>query len=579
MLAGVKQPISATMPPAASAQTRILPEPPIALMNVNRPEFNTSASIGLYPKILAIVLLVAEVLLISARFDAETVQTSGAMPLQNLLSHAALLIQWLSVAGGAYLIIRIAGEAAALQPINQPLPGPSLPWLLLNLACYGVFFWLTSLLFNSAPNAIVSSWLLAGSWLATGLAVLLSLLRLAMPCKAYLALLQQQRTPLLISLAIATVVTATSLLSKNLWPAVIYPTFASAETLLSLFVGDVISIPENLYLGIDQFVVEVSSTCSGIEGMGLAVSFTLLYLFMIRSQLRFPRAFLLVPLAAIISWLLNVLRITLLILLGEFVSADFAVGGFHSQAGWFTFIALALLIIVCFNRITWFKKEPTFTPQATAEATAIKDPQGSAILSCFLLFLAGALVAGLNENALNWLYPIKAIAGGAALMYFWRLLDIPKPDQWLAGVGLGLVALVLWVLLIPGNAEFDQTLAASLASSSLPLSLLWLLIRFIGSIAVAPIIEELVFRSYLLARVSNFAIDHHRPVPFHLLGLVCSALAFGAIHNQWLAGFVVGVVYALARYRGNLGTAILAHATTNACLCVYALVAGQWSYL
>jgi len=42
---------------------------------------------------------------------------------------------------------------------------------------------------------------------------------------------------------------------------------------------------------------------------------------------------------------------------------------------------------------------------------------------------------------------------------------------------------------------------------------------------------------------------------------------------------LAGVIYAIARYRGNLGTAILAHAVTNSMLCVYALTNNQWSYL
>jgi membrane protease YdiL (CAAX protease family) len=59
------------------------------------------------------------------------------------------------------------------------------------------------------------------------------------------------------------------------------------------------------------------------------------------------------------------------------------------------------------------------------------------------------------------------------------------------------------------------------------------------------------------------------------LSLVVSALAFGLLHESWLAGAVAGVAYSVACYRsGRLEEAVVAHATTNALLVLGSLVFG-----
>ncbi|WP_317930996.1 exosortase E/protease, VPEID-CTERM system [Halioxenophilus sp. WMMB6] len=549
-------------------------------MNVNdsNPHAQTMRTTTLI-KVVAIALLLAEVLLISTLMDAATIADNRNASLVWILSHAALLIQWSAVAAGAYLLIRIASPEplpASLQNSQAQSPLILIVKLAINLIAYALFFSLSVQIFKPmATDAGGNLGLATLLWLTCGLTVLLTVLLMILPLRSWWHFGAAQKQALLLCALVATIVTAVSLLSKSLWPTFIYPTFAASEWLLQLFVPAVYSVPEKLYLGVDQFVVHISATCSGVEGMGLAVCFTLLYLYIQRDQLRFPQALILLPLAAVLSWLLNVVRIALLILLGEFVSPDFAIGGFHSQAGWFTFIGLAMAIIYGFNRIPWFKHQSQTAPVAVP----LKRDTASAILISFILFLLGALIMGLESRPLNWLYPIKALLGGAALLYFWRTLQIPTPTRLPEAILWGLAGLALWLLLIPTDSGFNQTLSASLGEGALALSIVWVAIRCLGSIVIAPIIEELLFRSYLLARIAGQPIDHRQPLPFHWLSLIVSSLAFGAIHNQWLAGALVGVLFAVARYRGNITSAIIAHATTNAGLCLYAILFGQWSYL
>jgi membrane protease YdiL (CAAX protease family) len=54
---------------------------------------------------------------------------------------------------------------------------------------------------------------------------------------------------------------------------------------------------------------------------------------------------------------------------------------------------------------------------------------------------------------------------------------------------------------------------------------------------------------------------------------------FGILHGQrWIAGAIAGMLYAaVARRRGSLGDAALAHATTNALIAAHVLTVGNWN--
>ena len=64
-----------------------------------------------------------------------------------------------------------------------------------------------------------------------------------------------------------------------------------------------------------------------------------------RDDLRFPNVLLLLPIALVLSWLLNVARIATLFALGASGHAELAVKGFHSHAGWLAFSMLAFSVI------------------------------------------------------------------------------------------------------------------------------------------------------------------------------------------------------------------------------------------
>lgn len=91
-----------------------------------------------------------------------------------------------------------------------------------------------------------------------------------------------------------------------------------------------------------------------------------------------------------------------------------------------------------------------------------------------------------------------------------------------------------------------------------------------------PIAEELAFRPLRKFVSSDF--ETVSPREFTWLALIASSILFGALHQQWLAGTIAGLLFAYAFYRGGrLSEAIYAHATANALLAAYVMATGHWS--
>jgi uncharacterized protein len=93
---------------------------------------------------------------------------------------------------------------------------------------------------------------------------------------------------------------------------------------------------------VGPFVLAVTPGCSGHEGFGIFSVLILAYLFASRRTLRFPRAWLVLPLGLLTVWTANVCRFTLLAYLGFLFQPSVAVASFHSKASWVLFSALAV---------------------------------------------------------------------------------------------------------------------------------------------------------------------------------------------------------------------------------------------
>ena len=167
--------------------------------------------------------------------------------------------------------------------------------------------------------------------------------------------------------------------------------------------------PEEKWLGTDRFWVTVGVPCSGYEGIGLMAVYLVVYLTLFRQHLRFPRAFLLVPLALAAVWLANVVRLAALVWIGDRVSPSLAIGGFHSQAGWVGFNVVAAGLLVLAHRSRLFTRDDS--PRATGP-----DPTSAYLAPLLVALVVQMLAAALSPTARTPLSGAGARGGCLALV-------------------------------------------------------------------------------------------------------------------------------------------------------------------
>src|SRR5258705_3945710 len=282
-----------------------------------------------------------------------------------------------------------------------------------------------------------------------------------------------------------------------LWEPLSRGTMWLSYHMLGLAFADRIYDPEELILGTSRFSVSVSQYCSGYEGAPLFVVFFAFFLGFWRDRLRFPHALLLLPIGASLAWLMNSVRIALLIVFGTTVSPDMAMKGFHVYAGWPLVCGIALGCVAVGTRMRFF---------ATAPAAPVRGAPGvnpaAVYLGPLLAFTATAMVAGAFSATPEKLYPLR-IVPVLGVMWFYRLEQAQLRPTWSwAAVGLGVGAFVLWsalVRLLPiglGEAPGDTPVGAAVLGFAPAWTALWWIARIFGTCVVTPVVEELAFRGY-----------------------------------------------------------------------------------
>ncbi|HET7409755.1 MAG TPA: CAAX prenyl protease-related protein, partial [Paracoccaceae bacterium] len=106
----------------------------------------------------------------------------------------------------------------------------------------------------------------------------------------------------------------------------------------------------------------------------------------------------------------------------------------------------------------------------------------------------------------------------------------------------------------------------------------WAVCRLLGTALVVPVVEELLFRSYLVEKLDLRA--RLGPILGLTLAVAVSTALFAALHDRWIAAAMSGLVFAgFALRRGRITDAIWCHAAANAVIGIYALISGQWSLI
>jgi exosortase E/protease (VPEID-CTERM system) len=368
-------------------------------------------------------------------------------------------------------------------------------------------------------------------------------------------------------------------------------TFRGVKLLLGFFYPDVFRDSAHFMVGTKAFSIVIADQCSGVEGLALMLSLTVGWLLYSRRELRLRRALLLVPLSLLLSWLLNLVRLAVLIAIGTAGYPAVALGGFHSQAGWILFSCVALAFLLTVNNVSWFRSPapatlPSSAPQLSGTPLATTNVAAVYLLP-FLAILATGMVAAAASNGFERLYALRLIAALAVFYAFrrhYRRMD--WRFGWL-GPAAGVLVFAFWIALdhwigrdtATGSEVVLTGVAQGLARLGSGQRAAWIITRTIAAVVTVPLAEELAFRGYIARRILSANVESVSFRSLSLAAVLASSLAFGILHGRmWLAGTLAGVVFAVvARLRGRLGEAVAAHATANLLIALWVIARGDYS--
>ena len=526
----------------------------------------------LLTRIALLIILVGQLLYLTIRFDSQVLDNS-ASPWLRLVAWSPQYLRLAITVAVVFLLLHARRLSAAMLPERPVMSsGARFGCVAVHLTALYAFVQISSRIFSSVPSSAEAAWWVT-AWFLVGATVLTSW-GLAFLGHWPTALSERaNRAVAAGAVGLGVLAWLGGFLGEVLWRTAAHSTFSIAAVALRLVYDDVVSRPERLVLGTRGFRVNIAPACSGLEGVGLLLAFLGIYLWLFRRELRFPAALVLLPIGAASIWLLNALRIVLLIVIGSSGWREIALGGFHSQAGWLTFNAVALGFVAVVNRSGWFMKSRQEPRARTA------DDSTAAYLAPFVVVLATGMVTGTFSSGLDWLYPLRVVAAAWVLWIFRRhYTHLGWSLSWRA-VAIGIVTFGTWLVLVPGGPTARDGWPDALQAAPFHWAAAWLLFRVVGYTITVPLVEELAFRAYLTRRLAGPEVERLPLGVFTWSSFAISSVLFGLLHGTfWVAGTVAGMSFAFALYqRRALGDAVLAHATTNGLIAMYVLTTGRWS--
>ncbi len=186
-----------------------------------------------------------------------------------------------------------------------------------------------------------------------------------------------------------------------------------------------------------------------------------------------------------------------------------------------------------------------------------------------------------------YVYTIGLFIVCLVLAHYRKALNHLRCSRYTVGYGVltGLTVFALWIpidLLTPfhfsGSRDAYNPFVSIPDHSAL---YAFITIRLLGLAIVTPLVEELLWRSFLVRYIACndgrfWAIDI-RKVGWGPIAL--ASCAFGIAHPEWLSASICGMLYCfIYRRTGSLSAPIIAHMVTNLALGIWILHSHQWRY-
>jgi exosortase E/protease (VPEID-CTERM system) len=460
-------------------------------------------------------------------------------------------------------------------------------WWLLHAVLLVALGFLSHLLYRYTPTEL-SLLIAALLWVVIACAVVLTAGLALLPARLWRDAARAMGSLWYHAFAASLVGTLIAHWLQSFWSGMATLTFELVRWSLGWFIPSLTAEPAERVLRTQHFAVQIGEVCSGLEGMGLMLAFTVAWLTYFRRDYRFPQALWLIPAGLVAIYALNVLRIAALVSIGEAGYPEVAVYGFHSQAGWIAFNLAACAWVIASRTSRTLYRGDLAPRQAGLAATggapvgdashAASSNPTAAYLMPLIMLLAAGLVSRAASGRFETFYALRLLALAPILWIFrreYRSIDWRAGVRGLSAGGIVFLVWVGWAWLV---RPVQQPMPPGLALLSQPAQIFWIATRLLGTVIAAPFAEELAYRGFLMRRLTA---PQFETVPFQAVrwpALVATALVFGLTHGAfWLPGVIAGVLFGVVARRG-LGQAVLAHAVCNALLAVGVLGWGQWQW-
>jgi exosortase E/protease (VPEID-CTERM system) len=465
----------------------------------------------------------------------------------------------------AFAWTRAHAEEASATPFVEPRGR----WIVAHLLSLAIMAGLSHSIYRTTTNEL-SVALVAGAGVIVGIAVVATALLALARVSVWLDDVRSLGTAWVYAAIIAGFATGAIGLLQTFWRPASALTLYLVAGLLKPILPTLETDPSELILNSGRFAIQIADACSGLEGVGLMLAFSTIWLIYFRGEYRFPRSLWIVPIGVVIIFGLNSVRIAALLLIGHAGYPDVALFGFHSQAGWIAFI-IAAGSVVLLSRRPIFLRVPAVSEQA---ANSTENPTAAFLIPLLAIVSAGMLSRATSGQA-EVLYPLRFVAGLSALWIYRN--ELRRGVDWritwrgpVAGAALGVLAAITAHFLPPAEK------VASLVTLPLLPRLAWMIASCGAAVFASPIAEELAFRGYLMRRLTR---QDFEAVPFTSVrwpAVFLSAVAFAAIQGSFFVpSALVGIAYgALVVHNGKFGDAVVAHAITNGAVIS---VAWQWT--
>jgi len=177
-------------------------------------------------------------------------------------------------------------------------------------------------------------------------------------------------------------------------------------------------------------------------------------------------------------------------------------------------------------------------------------------------------------------YAVKTIATAILVIYYFKKYkEIKKFKLDVPAVLLGILIFIIWISLEGLYPRFGSPTVLNPLDFGSQFFLPIIIIKLTGLILVAPLIEELFVRSFL---IRIFVDADYEKVPigkYTHLSFIITVIFFGFSHSMWLPGIITAVLLNLLLYKTkSIGSCIQAHAAANISLAIYVLATHNWIF-